>query len=80
MLRFILGGAGSGKSSRLTDLIDKAAENDKRVVVIVPEQFSFDSDKKLYKKLGCQRFNKILSVSFTTAAREIFEKYGSRSG
>ena len=79
MLRFILGGAGSGKSSRLTDLIDKAAENDKRVVVIVPEQFSFDSDKKLYKKLGCQRFNKILSVSFTTAAREIFEKYGSRS-
>lgn len=80
MLRFILGGAGSGKSSRLTDLIDKAAENDKRVVVIVPEQFSFDSDKKLYKKLGCQRFNKILSVSFTTAAREIFEKYGSHSG
>lgn len=80
MLRFILGGAGSGKSTRLTELIHRTAENDSRIVVIVPEQFSFDSDRKLYKKLGCQRFNKILSVSFTTAAKEIFEEYGSRSG
>lgn len=80
LLKFILGGAGSGKSSRLTDIINDFARKDKRVAVIVPEQFSFDSDKKLYKKLGCQRFNKILSLSFTTTAKEIFEKYGSRSG
>lgn len=80
MLKFILGGAGSGKSVMLTDKINDAAEANKNVIVIVPEQFSFDSDKKLYKKLGCRKFNKILSISFTSIASEIFERYGSRSG
>lgn len=80
MLEFIIGGAGSGKSSMLTDKIKSDTENGKRVIVIVPEQFSFDFDKKLYRKLGCMEFNKILSLSFTTVAKEIFEKYGSRSG
>lgn len=80
MLKLVLGGAGFGKSTLINNKINTIAENDKKVIVIVPEQFSFDSDKKLYKKLGCQKFNKILSLSFTTIAREIFEKYGSRSG
>lgn len=80
MVEFILGGAGSGKSSLMTDEIKNSAENGRKVIVIVPEQFSFDSDKKLYKKLGCHGFNKILSLSFTSITKEIFEKYGSRSG
>ncbi len=80
MLKFILGGAGSGKSSVLTEKINELADRSEKVIVIVPEQFSFDSDKKLYKKLGCLKFNRILSLSFTTLSKEIFQKYGSRSG
>ncbi|MBQ7047305.1 MAG: PD-(D/E)XK nuclease family protein [Oscillospiraceae bacterium] len=80
MLKFILGGAGCGKSTLLTERINEIADGDKKVIVIVPEQFSFDSDKKLYEKLGCMRFNRILSMSFTSITKEIFEKYGSRSG
>ncbi|MCM1226566.1 MAG: PD-(D/E)XK nuclease family protein [Clostridium sp.] len=80
MLKFILGGAGSGKSTLLSDTINAAADTGKSVIVIVPEQFSFDSDKKLYSKLGCKNFNRILSTTFTKLAAEIFEKYGSRSG
>lgn len=80
MLKFILGGAGFGKSTVIINEIYKLADSGKKIIVIVPEQFSFDSDKKLYKKLGCRLFNRILSLSFTTMAREIFEKYGSRSG
>lgn len=80
MLKFILGGAGTGKSTVIINEINKIADSGKKVIVIVPEQFSFDFDRKLYKKLESRLFNKILSLSFTTMAREIFEKYGSRSG
>lgn len=81
MLKFVLGGAGSGKSALLANMINEAAsQTDKNVIVIVPEQFSVDSDSKLYKKLGCQNFNRIISGTFTSIAREIFEKYGGRSG
>ncbi len=80
MLNFILGGAGFGKSTLITEKINSIIEQQKQIIVIVPEQFSFDSDKKLYKKLGAKNFNKILSLSFTTITKEIFEKYGSRSG
>lgn len=80
MLRFITGGAGYGKSTFLINEISKLAENDKKVIFIVPEQFSFESDKKIYKELGAERFNKILSLSFTALTKEIFEKFGGKSG
>ncbi|MBQ8435046.1 MAG: AAA family ATPase, partial [Oscillospiraceae bacterium] len=80
MLKFILGGAGYGKSTMLIDTINELSDTDKKIIFIVPEQFSFESDKKIYKKLGAEKFNKILSLSFTSLAKEIFEKYGGRSG
>lgn len=80
MVNFILGGAGYGKSELMNKKIKEFAESGKTIIVIVPEQFSFDSDKKLYKILGGKNFNKILSLSFTSLAKDIFEKFGGRSG
>ena len=60
--------------------INQFINNGNEVIFIVPEQFSFETDKKLYNFLGSKNFNKILSVSFTSLAKEIFEKFGSRSG
>ena len=80
MLRFITGGAGFGKSTYLIDKANELAEKGKKVIFIVPEQFSFESDKKLYKALGSEKFNSILSLSFTSLAKEIFERFGGRSG
>ncbi|MGN0614384.1 MAG: PD-(D/E)XK nuclease family protein [Porcipelethomonas sp.] len=80
MLKFIFGGAGFGKSCLLIDKVNQLAEQDKKIIFIVPEQFSFESDKKIYKALGTEKFNKILSLSFTSLAKEIFEKFGGRSG
>lgn len=80
MLNFILGGAGSGKSYLMMQKINQLINNGNKVIFIVPEQFSFETDKKLYNFLGSENFNKILSVSFTSLAKEIFEKFGSRSG
>ncbi|MBQ3566340.1 MAG: PD-(D/E)XK nuclease family protein [Oscillospiraceae bacterium] len=79
MLNFILGGAGYGKSTFLIDKVNELA-SDKKIIFIVPEQFSFESDKKIYKKIGAEKFNNILSLSFTSLAKEIFQQFGGRSG
>jgi len=81
MLNFITGGAGFGKSFRLMNIVNELADKtDKKIIFIVPEQFSFEQDKKLYKHLGAKKFNKIMSLSFTSLAKEIFERFGGRSG
>ena len=74
MLRTVTGGAGTGKSTYLINMVKKLLKNNKRIIYIVPEQYSFESDKKLYKALGADGFNSILSLSFTSLAKEIFEK------
>ncbi len=79
MLNFIVGGAGSGKSHRI---IEKIAEQDEqsKQIIIVPDQFSFEFDKRLYKMLGAKKFNSVTVLSFTRLASEIFRIYGGKSG
>ena len=80
MLRFILGEAGSGKSSAIIERIKTHAESGRRIFVIVPEQFSFEYERKMYQKLGSSVSNSINVLSFTRLARLIFDTFGSRSG
>ena len=81
MLKTFIGGAGCGKSYHLIkELCKLAGTNNKKIIYIVPEQFSFEADKKLYRELGAEKFNNILSVSFTSLANEIFEKFGGKPG
>lgn len=79
MLHFVLGCAGSGKSRLLMEKVRQTG-SDKKIIYIVPEQFSFDNDTKLYEFLGTAGFNNIFSLSFTSLAKEIFEKFGGKSG
>ncbi|MBR6924978.1 MAG: hypothetical protein IKH50_10650, partial [Oscillospiraceae bacterium] len=80
MLRFILGEAGSGKSSAIIERIKTHAESGRRIFVIVPEQFSFEYERKMYKELGSAVSNSINVLSFTRLARLVFDTFGSRSG
>ncbi len=80
MLHFILGGAGCGKSTRLTEEIRRAQANGLPVFALVPEQFSFTFDTHLYQSLGAKAFNELESLSFTSLARLLFRTYGGRSG
>jgi ATP-dependent helicase/nuclease subunit B len=52
----ITGKAGSGKSTRILDLINDT-ENASEIIVIVPDQFSFEFERNLYNRLGLARFN-----------------------
>ncbi len=73
MLTLLLGGCGTGKSTRLIERIREDAEQGRDVLVLVPEQFSFEEEKKLYAALGAQTFNRIRTYSFTTLARHILQ-------
>lgn len=80
MLHLMTGGAGSGKSTRLAEEIERAIEQNQNVFVMVPEQFSFEYEVRLYRRLGVKRFHQISVFSFTTLAQDLFCRYGGRSG
>lgn len=80
MLQFILGEAGSGKSSAIIEMIKERAESGKKIYVIVPEQFSFEYERKMYMSLGSAVSNSINVLSFTRLAGLIFDTIGNRSG
>ena len=53
-LNIILGASGSGKTTRCFEEIDKKikSEADSKMFMLVPEQFTFEGEKKLIDKLG----------------------------
>ncbi len=77
MLRLLLGGCGTGKSERLIEILQETIAAGKKPAVLVPDQFSFESEKKLCKALGTQRFNQVETYSFMTLSREILIRAGS---
>ncbi len=76
MLYFFIGGAGSGKSHRIMELIEESVSSGGDVIAIVPEQFSYEFDRKLYNKMGAEQFNRAETHSFTSLARGIFQRFG----
>ncbi len=80
MLNIIAGGAGCGKSTLMMKNISDAVKNGRNVYIIIPDQFSFEYDRLLYKYLGIVDFNKVTILSFTRLAEQIFIKYGGIKG
>ena len=76
MVEFIIGQAGSGKTTAMLERIKQSAEKGCRQCMIVPEQFSYEFDKMLYFYIGADRFNDLFSLSFTSLARQLFQIYG----
>ena len=53
-LQFIFGGAGSGKSTFLYDMItaEAAEHRDKQYFILVPDQFTLETQKTLVERSG----------------------------
>ncbi|MDO5126046.1 MAG: PD-(D/E)XK nuclease family protein [Ruminococcus sp.] len=79
MLRIITGGTHSNRDSLFVEEIKKASRNDRDILVIIPDQFSFEYDKKLYNLLGVRAFNRIQTGGFNRLAELIAKKYGKNS-
>lgn len=79
-LQFIFGGAGSGKSTFLYDMIcDEAAEHrDKQYFILVPDQFTLETQKTLVERTGGRGILNIDVLSFHRLAFRVFEQFPAR--
>ena len=69
MLHLIKGRAGSGKTAYMRNLISKQIDNaDSKPLLIIPEQFSFESERSMLKLLGAKGLKSIDVYSFSRLA------------
>ena len=74
MLHIIAGGSGTGKSTLLMQKIRQLLPQEPDCIILVPEQFSYEFDKKLYHFLGATAFNQLETHSFTSISRMPFQR------
>lgn len=81
MLHFILGRAGSGKTHTVRfSLWDMAQKENQKLMLLVPEQYSFESERAMLRLLGAKDEQKVQVISFTRLADFIFRQYGGLAG
>lgn len=75
MLRLILGRAATGKTTYIRNLITENLSLGKEIILIVPEQFSFESEKAIIELLGAKKASEMKIMSFSSLAKSILDKY-----
>lgn len=80
-LRFVLGRGGIGKTSFMLDSIKKRVQDNETspVILLVPEQYSFEMEKKMSKLFLGEEKDKYLRsrvLSFKTMSSIVFSKVG----
>jgi ATP-dependent helicase/nuclease subunit B len=76
MLNIIYGASGTGKSELLYRRAAEAAASGKNVILFVPDQFSFEAEKKMYRTVE-HKYSRFCRVSmFSREAQRILRKYG----
>lgn len=77
-LRIIYGRAGSGKSTFCLNEIKSSLKQGQalRHIIIVPEQFSFQAEKRLIKALGASGINGVEVLSFGRLSHRVLGEVG----
>ena len=79
-IRFIYGRAGTGKSkyciNEIKDKIDEKADN--KLILLVPEQYTFNTENKILKFIGERALLRTEVLSFKKMAHEVSEECGGR--
>ncbi len=79
MLYLIKGDVGSGKTTRLTDMIIKAVEEKKRCYLIVPEQQTVSRERMMVERLPSYAPLYFEVTNFSRLANTVFRSYGGLS-
>ncbi len=80
MLQFILGRPASGKTYTVINKIKELTENSKKAVLIVPEQFTFESERAVLKTLGDKAAMEVAVLSFNRLCDEVANLSGGIAG
>ena len=75
MLKLIIGRASSGKSTYIRNIIAEKASSGGDVTLIVPEQFSFESERMIIEMLGEKKAAEVSVFSFTSLSERILNEY-----
>lgn len=74
MLRFLLGRNGSGKTKYVRDtLADRLQAGEKGFILLVPEQFSYASERAMLARVGAKHMQELEILSFTRLAETALE-------
>ncbi len=73
MLNFIIGREGVGKTTYTHSLLGSFAEKGEKTLLIVPRQFTFESDKGILDVLGPRLASEVEVLSFTRLADYVFK-------
>ena len=77
MLRIITGRTGSGKTRFVRSVIADIAKNaPDKGVIIVPEQFSFETERAMLSLLGNEKVNNAEVLSFSRLSEKLLKKCG----
>lgn len=81
MLQLILGRAQSGKTYSIMCKIKELLESGRQdIILLVPEQFSFESEKALLSMLGASVSSKVNVAGFTRLCDYIGDELGGKAG
>lgn len=80
MLNIITGRTGSGKTRYIRNLAAEIAkEASGKAVIIVPEQFSFETERAMLTILGNEKINNVEVLSFSRITERLLSDYGKLS-
>ncbi|MBQ5397873.1 MAG: PD-(D/E)XK nuclease family protein [Ruminococcus sp.] len=78
MLHFILGKSGSGKTREALNIITSLRKSgNKRLMLLVPDQSSFDTETALLHKLGALESRDVLVFGFNRLCDYVFKNTGN---
>lgn len=80
MLKIFLGENQNEKLKKCAEKMREQLCSGKRVMAIVPDQFSFDFDKFLYRQLGAREFNNVTILSFKRLSESLINRFGTSEG
>lgn len=80
MLYPLIGPAGSGKSSYIVEQIKTLTARGERVLLLVPEQFSFEMERRILLEVGAKAVPLVEVKSFSHFCRKVFMEFGGGAG
>ncbi len=80
MIQFILGEAGTGKTELCYHLLRESVQQGRKAIFLVPEQYSFETEKAVYQRLGAVLALQVEVLSFTRLANLVFRECGGLAG
>lgn len=82
MLRILQGGAKTGKSTWVQQELLRLAkqEGENTLLLFVPEQFSFETERAYVEALGLEQAGRVQVVSFQRFSENIFREFGGLAG